>query len=92
MNIGRRLYYELSTGNVIVNTCDKSGSVRTMTVEEEIAAYKALSERNRNTFGYIDLAYGQFAQKFATAASYRVNPQSKTLEFTYPDPVVTNNI
>ena len=92
MNIGRRIYYVLSTGAVIVDTCDKSGNVRAMTVDEEIAAYRALSERNRNTFDYIELNFGQFAQIFPQVIGYRVDPQTKTLVFTYPVPEETSTI
>ena len=84
--IGRKIYYDLSTGNVLVDTGERSGFVVPTTVEQDIATYKALSERNRETFDYIELEYGQYAQDFQECNGYRVNPETKQLEFSYPDP------
>jgi hypothetical protein len=84
--IGRRLYFEVATGNILVDTGEKIGYVRQTTVEEDIASYKVLSERNRNTFDYIELPYGAYAEDFMECNGYRVNPETKQLEFSYPDP------
>ncbi|MEK4255409.1 hypothetical protein [Ureibacillus sp. FSL K6-2830] len=86
MKIGARIYYEIETGNVIVNTGERQGSVVPTTVEQDIQTYKALSERNRDTFDYIELEYGQYAQDFAESNGYRVNPETKELEFSFPNP------
>lgn len=86
MKIGARIYYEIETGNVIVNTGERQGSVVPTTVEQDIQTYKALSERNRDTFDYIELEYGQYAQDFAICNGYRVNPETREIEFSYPDP------
>ncbi|WP_422388003.1 hypothetical protein [Brevibacillus borstelensis] len=86
MQIGRKIYYEKSTGNVIVNTGERSGAVRETTVDEDFASYAALAERVRDTVDYIQLEYGQYAQDFAECNGYRVNPETRTLEFSYPDP------
>ena len=83
--IGRRIYYDVQTGNVIVDTGERAGYVVPTTVELDIQAYKALSERNRNTFDFIELPYGAYAQDFAVCNGYRVNPETKQLEFSYPD-------
>lgn len=84
--IGRRIYFDLSTGNVILDTGERVGFVVPTTVEQDIAAYTALFGRNRETFDYIELEYGQFAQDFAECNGYRVNPETRQLEFSYPDP------
>lgn len=86
MFIGRRIYYEILTGNVIVDISERKGSVIPTTVDEDIQAYKALSERNRETFDVIELEYGQYAQDFTECTGYQVNPETKELEFSYPDP------
>lgn len=86
MRIGRRIYYEIVNGNVIIDTGERQGSVRSTTVEQDIEVYTALSERNRETFDYIEFEYGQYAQDFAESNGYRANPETKTLEFSYPDP------
>ena len=86
MEIGRRIYYILETGNVLVNIGERRGLVIPTTIEQDISNYKALSERNRETFDFIELEYGQYAQDFAESNGYRVNPETKELEFSYPDP------
>lgn len=84
--IGRRIYYEIETGNVIVDTGERAGFVMPTTVEEDIQTFKALSERNRETFDYIELPFGAYAQDFAACNGYRVNPETREIEFSYPDP------
>lgn len=86
MNIGRKIYFEKQTGNVIVDTGEMSGNVRPTTIIQDIANYKILSQRVRSTFDVLELAYGQYAQDFASAKSYRVNPTTKKIEFSYAAP------
>lgn len=71
--IGRRIYFDLATGNVIHDTGERQGSVVATTVEQDIVTFTALSERNRDTFDVIELAFGEYAEEFATASGYRVN-------------------
>src|SRR5699024_1232776 len=84
--IGRRIFFDSKTGNVLINTGERQGFVKETTVEQDIENYKTLSERNRDTFDYIELEYGQYPQDFAECDGYRVNPETKELEFSYPDP------
>lgn len=84
--IGRKIFYELETGNIIVNTGERQGFVTPTTIEQDINSFASLSEPNRETFDYIELEYGQYAQDFAESTGYRVNPETRELEFSYPDP------
>lgn len=84
--IGRRIYFDLLTGNVILDTGERVGFVVPTTVEQDINTYQALKERVRETFDYTELEFGQYAQDFAECSGYRVNPETKELEFSYPDP------
>ena len=86
MKIGKHIYYELVTGNVILETGERQGSVFPTTIEQEIANFTVLSERNRNTFDFLELPYGAHAQDFVGSNGYRVNPKTKKLEFSYPVP------
>ncbi|WP_352404545.1 XkdW family protein [Sporanaerobacter acetigenes] len=96
MKIGRRIYFDLDTGNVIKSIGERVGSVVPTTIKQDIVTYTALSERNRDTFDYIELEYGQYAQDFAECNGYRVNIEKlvelsddrkhEALEFSYPDP------
>ncbi|MED4581891.1 hypothetical protein P9578_03760 [Brevibacillus choshinensis] len=86
MQIGRRIYYEKKTGNVFVDTGERSGSVRETTIEEDFTTYVPLAERVPETVGHIQLEYGQYAQDFAECNGVRVNPETLALEFSYPNP------
>lgn len=86
MEIGRRIYYDVVTGEKLVDTGERSGDVFVTTVEHDIKVYKSLSERNRESFDYTELDYGQYAEDFASCNGYRVVPETKQLEFSYPDP------
>lgn len=82
--IGRKLYFDLVTGEVIVDTGERMGSVIPTTVERDIEVYTALSERNRETFDVLELNYGDYSNDFGSAISYRVNVETKEIEFAYP--------
>lgn len=86
MDIGRRIYYELSTGIPLVNTGERSGAVVETTAEQDFEVYTILNERVPTTVGMLQLEYGQFRQDFEKCSSYRVNLQTGKLEFSYPDP------
>lgn len=88
MKIGRKLFYDKVTGNTIIDTGERQGSVVLTTVEQDITTYTALSERNRDTFDVLELEFGQYSEDFAQCNGYRVNPETKELEFSYPDPNV----
>lgn len=86
MKIGRKIYYDKATGDILVDIGERQGSVISTSEEQDIQNYKALSERNRETFDVIELEYGQYRQDFAECNGYRINPETKVLEFSYPDP------
>lgn len=83
MEIGRRIYFDKATGNVLVDTGERAGDVIKMTVEQDMEVYKALSERNRDLFDFIELEYGQNLQDFMECNNYRVNTTTKVIEFSY---------
>lgn len=85
--IGRKIYYSTITGEIILTISDRKGPyVHATSIEQDISEFIVLSERNRDTFDVIELEYGQYSQDFAECNGYRVNPETKTLEFSYPDP------
>src|SRR5690554_103709 len=86
MNVGRTIFFDKETGEILVDTLEKKGFTSYREPIYYIERYKALSERNRETFDYIELEYGQYAQDFSECNGYRVNPETKELEFSYPDP------
>lgn len=88
MQIGRRIYYDKSTGNVIQDTGERYGDVVETTQEQDFVAYAALAERVPDTVGMLQLEYGQYAQDFMECSGYRVDVtgDKPTLVFSYPDP------
>lgn len=88
MKIGRRIYYELATGSVIVDTHERSGHVVPTTVEQDFQSYAALAERVPATVGVMELEYGQYAQDFESCSGYMVDVSGDEpkLVFSYPDP------
>lgn len=93
--IGRKIYFDKSTGNIILDKGEMMGSVIETSIEQDTETFVVLSERNRETFDVIELLFGQFAQDFAECNGYRVNVEflatltedkrHEALVFSYPD-------
>lgn len=88
MQIGRRIYYELATGNIILDTGERSGDVVETTQEQDFQSYAALAERVPETVGVLELDYGEFASDFAECNGFMVDVSGSepALVFSYPDP------
>lgn len=86
MNIGKMIFYDRITGERIVDTGEWSNVNIKKTVDQQIVTYKELSERNRDTFDVLELDFGVYTQDFRECNGYRVNVETKTLEFRYPNP------
>lgn len=91
MNIGMKIYYDKATGNVIHNTGEYIGRGYVETTEDQdFTTIKELAQRVRETVGVVRLQYGQYSREFAQCDSYRVDPETGTLVFTYlnePNPL-----
>lgn len=85
MEIGRRIYYEKTSGNVVLDTGEKSGAVVPTTVEQDILLYADLSIYNKEALDILELTYGQYAQEFARCSSYKINITTKEIEFDYTE-------
>ncbi len=88
MQVPMRIYYDKTTGMVIEITGNfkDEGLLEIPTVEQDIQSYKRLSIRNRESFDYIELPFGSYSEDFKLCSGYRVNPETRQLEFSYPDP------
>ncbi|MCI2201085.1 MAG: hypothetical protein LKK61_06990, partial [Clostridium sp.] len=74
--IGRRIYYDKATGNVLLDTGEMQGSdgaLKETTVDQDFESYTVLSERNADTVGVIQLEYGDLSDKFSTCTGYYVD-------------------
>lgn len=86
MDIGRRVYYDKATGNILLDTGEKSGDVVNTTIEQDFNAYNVLLTRNLSTVDVVELAYGQFAEDFRQMSGYSVDVSTGNIVFSYPDP------
>lgn len=86
--IGRKLYFDLAVGNVLVDTGERMGNVVETTQEQDFEAYAVLTERLPETVGCLQLAFGDFAQDFAECNGFMIDVTGDTpsLVFSYPDP------
>lgn len=85
---GTRLFYDKITGIVFFEVREQQFDFDAddTTVEQDIATFRVLSERNRDTFDVLELPFGAYSQDFRECSGYRVNVETKELEFSYPDP------
>ena len=87
--IGKRIYYLKVDGRVILDTGEAEGWVNPTTSEDDWRIYTELSKYNKSEVDFIELQFGEFKTEFAECTSYRVNVDTKTLEFDYtpvPEP------
>lgn len=81
----RYLFYDNTNGEILVE--EARNLIEYMpTVERVVAIYPRLSERDPTTYDVLVLSYSDYTQDFAECNAYRVNPETKELEFSYPDP------
>ena len=87
MDCGRRIYYDLKTGDIIQDIGERSGNVIETTKEQDFAAYVTLRERIPETVGMLQLDYGQYSQDFMECSGYRVDisGDEPKLVFSYLD-------
>lgn len=81
MQIGRRIYYESQTGIYITDTGERQGegTVVNTSIEEDLAFYPSLQERNLENTSYIELSYGERSEEFLNMGSMIVDPATKVL-------------
>lgn len=82
---GMKFYFDKLTGRIIASIGESNGTtVLPSTIDDDILAFKELSGRNRDTFDVIELEYGQYAKDFSECVDFRINLETKELEFSYP--------
>lgn len=84
--IGKKIYYELVTGDVVLTTLEKSNTnAINTTKEQDFEIYDVLQARDINSVGVIQLEFGQYQGEFQSAKSYKVNLDTNELVFEYPE-------
>ena len=81
--LGKRIYFLKVDGRVVLDTGEAEGWVNPTTTEQDWEIYTELQKYNKSEVDYIELQFGEFKTEFAECTSYRVNVDSKQLEFDY---------
>ena len=81
--IGRKIFYEASTGNVILDTGERQGDVIETTIDEDFDMYAALQPYQREAVGVLQFPFGAWAEEFSKY-TYSVNPLSRTINWGVP--------
>ena len=91
--LGKRIYYLKIDGRVILDTGEAEGWVvenphelqdPPLTKKEyDFKIYAELQKYNPDEVDFIELQFGEFKTEFAECTSYRVNVETKKLEFDY---------
>ncbi|MFL0251240.1 hypothetical protein ACJDT4_12460 [Clostridium neuense] len=94
MQIGRKIYYLKSNGNIIVNTGECQGDARETTEDEDFKMYTVLQGLEQSAVGLIQLNYGQLTDKFISCTGYYVditkNPiDTSAIVFSFTTPEAT---
>ena len=87
--LGKRIYFLKVDGRVILDTGEAEGWVNLTTSEDDWRIYSELSKYNKSEVDFIELQFGEFRTEFSECTSYRVNVDTKQLEFDYtpiPEP------
>lgn len=87
MEIGKRIFYDTTSGGIIVNTGERSGNVRETTPQDDIRVYKELADRVESTYSWMDFTYGAHKEEESLGGSIvRIDLETKKPVFKYPDP------
>jgi len=65
MEVGRRVYYDPLTGDVVQDCGERSGDVTQTTQEQDFEVYPNLQPYEQGTLGILELEYGTFRKNFA---------------------------
>lgn len=87
--IGKRIYYLKVDGRVILDTGEAEGWVNPTTTEDDWRIYTELQKYNPEEVDFIEIKWGEFKTEFSECTSYKVNIDTKQIEFDYtpiPDP------
>lgn len=80
---GSRVYYLKENGNVVFKTGQAEGWVIEITPEQDWEIYAELQKYTKESLDFIQLQYDEFETEFNECTSYRVNIETKKLEFEY---------
>ena len=82
-NIGRKIYYGKSNGIILWDKGEMSGSVVETTLEQDKEIFPILTLITSEELGVKQLNYGELRKKIEKSKGYRINPQTKEIEFVF---------
>lgn len=81
--IPAKIYYLISSGEVLFITSEMEGCIEGITKEEDMQIYPQLKDKNIAEVDYIELEYGTLAATFTNSKSYSINLETRKLEVIY---------
>ncbi|MHB1167021.1 MAG: hypothetical protein ACYC0N_00590 [Carboxydocellales bacterium] len=85
MKIGRKLYFDRGTGQIMTDTGEREGAVIETTIEQDFAAFPGLAGRTPEDTGVKELAFGERREEISNMGSWEVDPATEDL-IIYPRP------
>ncbi len=83
MQIGRKIYFDKSTGNVLLDCGEREGGVIETNKEDDFSVFPQLIGKDSSTSDFIQLAHGERSSEFLKMGSMHVDPTTKALTI-YP--------
>lgn len=78
--IPAKVYYKISTGDILVITPEMQNTVEPLTTEEELNTYQQLKNADATDIAFMEIPYGTFVSTFTSnAKSYSVDVANKKL-------------
>lgn len=81
--IKSKVYYLITTGEVLTVTSEMQGCVEETTKEQDMEVYPQLKDKNIDEVNFIELEYGTLVTTFNNAKTYKVSLETKQLEVIY---------
>lgn len=75
--IQAKIYYEITTGQVLVITSEIQGYVVKTTKEQDIQTYSQLKDKKIDEIDWIELEYGTLTQTFNNIKAYSIDVDNK---------------
>jgi len=86
LQLGRRIYYDTRTGNVLYDSGEMTGyGFLKPTRAQDMQAIKILRDYDPTYVGFLELEFGQFKQDFENCIGYTINVHTKQPIFVYSD-------
>jgi len=82
MNIGRKIYYDCSTGIILWDLGERSGNVTPTTYEQDLSVMPLLGVlQSKNQLGTLQLNYGDYSSNFQSCKGYYINVADSSIVF-----------